>query len=378
MLSHFVVKFESFDVDGFTKAVRQYDVNGIILIWNYVGEIKVVQCPEHIRLRASYSYFRPGTWSDKRWYKWPALIVTMGRILTHVLIQDRIKHYHVGGGDVLLWMGQLAKFLGRIEKTSTTMEDWSAPRKYANFPSWLNDLKARLNDWLLIHMDTTVIVTPREIFEARNAYWQNRTLRNSILHDSAWAWFLDCKVKGPVETKTAKNIALLGTLRREFGLELMFSQLAELNAKYGMRLKIIGPEGPLSSEYRELARTMAVDEFVDWCGFVPTERLPQVLADCFCGINIQEHEDNYSRYVIAGRVVHYIQHLVVPVVSVYSGALVRTIASEELGLICQPTPQALKDAILDAFHNQSSFRARTLRFINHNPYRLQAGKIFGL
>lgn len=300
-------------------ALQAFDENGVIVTWNYTGALRIVQSPAGLGLRQNYRYFTPGTWTDNRWIKWPAQILVLSWILSRVLMRQRVRRCFIAGGDLLSWFAQIFKVFGRIEMTITTIEDWSRPAPQDTFYDRINKFKIFINDLLLTSMRTTVVVFPKEIFEARNAYWQNKTLKNSVLIDNQWAWFLE---KKGANAGNGRAICYLGTFRKNFGIEILFELLPDLNREHGFRLKMMGPEDDLYRHYKQLSFEMKVDSWIDWLGFVDSNNLETVLQDCFCGVNLQQLSANNSRYVINGRIIHFLQHLLVPVVTHYSGGIV--------------------------------------------------------
>ena len=170
MLSYMVVRFETFDSDAFLESFKKFDANGVIVTWNYGGDIKVVHSPPSIPLKKHYRYYRQGTISANRWLKWNLLFIQIIRIMVTVLLRHRVQTFFIGGGDVILWIAQLFKKMGRIKKTMTAMEDWSVPRPSPGIAFHVNRAKMLLNDWLIVRMDTTVIIYPKEIYDLRNAY----------------------------------------------------------------------------------------------------------------------------------------------------------------------------------------------------------------
>ncbi len=377
MLSYFVIKFDSFDADAWVRALQKHSLNGVILIWNYAGEISVRQCPQSIPLKSTYRYFTPGRWTENRWIKWTSLSVVLTWIMLQVFTRTKVDKFLFVGGDILIFVAQFFKKIGRINKTITVIEDWSLPKPTDDIFDTLNKFKLRLTDRLLTEMDITVIATPKALFEARNRYWKDRTLRNSVLVDNTWAWFLEGKRKRPVE-RSGSSICLLGAMRKNFGMEIIFALLPELNRELGVRLKIIGPPSPLYDEYKTLSGEMGIDSLIDWRGFVGSEKLAKELEDCFCGINIQELASNNSSFVPAGRLINYLQHYVVPVLSLHSGTVVQLVNQYKIGGVCEPTKDSVKHAIIEAYKDNTKFTENIARFLTENPYKVKTEHILNV
>ncbi|MES2965922.1 MAG: hypothetical protein V4760_18720 [Bdellovibrionota bacterium] len=367
-LSYFVITFESFDTEEFTRALRAFDQNGVIVVWNYSGRIRVVHAPDDLHLKNEARFFTPKTWTENRWVKWMSLAGTMGRLINDVLTQRTAKRFFLGGGDVILWIAQLYKMAGRIEKIVTTCEDWAMPERAHDFYDWVNRTKCLVNDWLMVKFGCRVIVFTREIYDLRNDYWNDRTKPGAVLFENKWASFLEKKAALP-EARPGRSICLLGSMRRNFGLEILFDLMLELNREHGIRLKVIGVESPLYREFKKACDDSGASQAIDWLGFVDNADLGTAVSDCFCGFDMQEKAENNSKWIVPGRIVNYLQHLIVPTISVHSGVIVNFVRDHRLGVVCQPERSEIKHAILDAFENYDSYAKNIDTFFETNPYK---------
>lgn len=363
MLDYLVVKFESFDTEGLIEHLTGQSKNGIILLLNYAGEIKVAHKPDRIPLAAKYRY-----WTPNRWIKWPLFFIRIFLVILSILRREKVDHFLIYGGDVVLWIAQVFKFAGRIERTTNVIEDWSLPMATDDIFVRLNKFKIKLNDYFMNCADTSVVVTNREIFEERNKYWNGQSARNSVLVDNHWTWFLRKRRDNSAKAGD-RYICSLGNLRENMGIEKIFELLPELRKEFGISFKVIGPETDMYRQYQKLAGEMGVSSFIVWKGFVAREDLAKELDECFCGINIQENADNNSRLVIAGRVVNYLENLVVPIISQHSGAIVKFVEDHKMGLICDGSKGSIRSAIVQALAERASYVRSIEEFIEKNPYK---------
>ncbi|MEK7355312.1 MAG: hypothetical protein AAB250_02615 [Bdellovibrionota bacterium] len=157
-------------------------------------------------------------------------------------------------------------------------------------------------------------------------------------------------------------------MRRNFGIEILFELLPELNREHGISLRVIGPESEIYREFKSRCDADGTSRFINWRGFVVSEDLSRELENCFCGYDMQENAVNNSKFVIAGRVVHYVQNLVVPVVSEHSGAIVPFLKARGLGVVCAPEKREIKRAILEAKESHSRYLDSIEAFLASNPY----------
>ena len=371
MLTYFVIVFETFDTEPLVRSLRTIEPSGVIVVWNYAGEIKIVECPERIGLRRHYRFFKTGNWTENRFVKWPRLLLTLGWIMTRILTAERVARFFVTGGDVLLWFAQLFKRLGRIQKTITTLEDWSLPIPQDTFFDRFNKRKLLFNDFILNQLDTTVLVMPKQIYDLRDTYWNGRTRSNSVLQEGKWAWFLGPRPRGP-RTRRGSSIALLGTVRENFGMDILLEILPRLHRELGMRLKVIGLESALYRHFKTKADAGPARDCIEWCGYVELADLPDALEDCFCGLNLQDLAENNSAAVVPGRVVHYLQEMVVPVVTPYSGAIVQILRQHQMGVICNADRDSIYAGIVDAHREHSRLVCGIEKFLSENPYGVSA------
>lgn len=367
MISHLVIKFESFDCAAFVEALRKESPNGLTIVWNYSGAIEFRQIPDRLYLPKIRSYFRPGGWNENRWIKWPSFLIKMSWIIAVVAIQTKIETFYIGGGDVLLWYAQIFKRLGRIQKTVSTMEDWSIPSPHQTFYERINRIKIALNDWILPRIDTKVLVFNREIFEARKRHLGEFATHNFLLMENQWAWFLKQLRQGSAP-KQRRTIVQIGTVRDHFGMQMLFDVMPTLHQELGVTLRFIGPENDIYRRYRQQSEKLGL-KGVDWRGFVSNSELPKALEDCFCGVNLQENPVNDSQLTIAGRVVQYLQYLVTPVMTVHSGALVPILSEKNLAIVISPDRDELIKAVRKAFVEQDQYAERMSKFLATNPYR---------
>jgi glycosyltransferase involved in cell wall biosynthesis len=369
VLSYLLLTFESFDTLALVAATKDYDPNGVIIVWNYNGEIQVVHSPPGLKLPLRFRYCTLGSVSENRWIKWPRLIFTITYLTYRIAFHSKIRRLFISGADVMAWLSQPLKLIGRVERLVITLEDWSDPRQTDGFIDSLNKVKAVLNDLFLMSTDTSIVAFTPQILEARRRFWGDLANRRTKLYPNKWAGFVQPRTSLPGR-RNRQSIALVGTLRKNFGIEMLFEILPELNSKYGLRLKVIGPEFESYREYQALAASLPCRDMIDWRGFVPNELIAGELEDCFCGYNIQELENNNSRLTIPGRVIHYLQSYVVPVVSPSSGAIVDFIKERKVGIICDPRPLATARAIEQTYLQNATYIDRIDQFFRNNPYRM--------
>jgi glycosyltransferase involved in cell wall biosynthesis len=93
-----------------------------------------------------------------------------------------------------------------------------------------------------------------------------------------------------------------GALNKGRGLEALLMAMQEIDLK----LKIAG-EGDLSSELREMAKSLGVADKVEFLGFVQPADLPELTAGAWLGLNLLENMGLSYYYSLANKCFDYIQ-----------------------------------------------------------------------
>lgn len=373
MLSYFILKCESWDVDAFIRDAAAFNKNGVIVVFDYGGCLTVVQCPDSIRLKKEYRYYRSGTWTASPWIKWSLFALQTSRIIYTCLLSTKVDRLIFEGADVTLWFTYPLIWSGRAKKVYNLISDWSLPERTDDLYDRLNKFKIWLNDIFMNRSSVQVIAVNRRCFEKRISYWGDKAKQNSTLIEHYWARLLE--KKGDYADAPLK-ICFLGNLRKNFGIEELFDALPELNREYGFTLKVIGPETKFYEHYKDLSQQMGISHLVDWRGFVPLSTFREELRDCFCGINTQMLSENTGANSIAGRVVNFWQYMLVPVVTSPSGSVVQYIERHKIGVVCAPTKDEIQKAIIKAHRERKTIVSNIESFLAKNPYQANFESVF--
>ncbi len=111
----------------------------------------------------------------------------------------------------------------------------------------------------------------------------------------------DEATKAPTPTETG-YLLYQGALNKGRGLEALLTAMQHINLK----LKIAG-EGDLSSELREMAKSLGVADKVEFLGFVKPADLPELTAGAWLGLNLLENMGLSYYYSLANKCFDYIQ-----------------------------------------------------------------------
>ncbi|MCW5909398.1 MAG: glycosyltransferase [Chitinophagales bacterium] len=96
-----------------------------------------------------------------------------------------------------------------------------------------------------------------------------------------------------------------GALNEGRGLENLLTAMQQLNCK----LKIAG-EGDLSEQLRAMAKTLDVENKVEFLGYLPPDKLKEVTRKAAIGINLLERTGDSYYYSLANKFFDYVQAMV--------------------------------------------------------------------
>lgn len=113
-----------------------------------------------------------------------------------------------------------------------------------------------------------------------------------------------------------------------------------------------------------LAKSNGVEERVDFLGFIEREQFKEVLADCFCGINVLTSAYSYSIKAMPSKIFDYLQYSLPVIVSKNLGPLVKVIEKHKLGIVINPNRDEFIKAVekLSLFHKE--YKKNIIAYIN--------------
>lgn len=150
------------------------------------------------------------------------------------------------------------------------------------------------------------------------------------------------------EPKAAEEIPTLlfcGRLIQRKGIDVLLKAMPLILAKREVKLVITG-EGDRKAEWQQLASDLALDQSVEFAGFVSNERLSELYRNCTAYVHPAIFDDKGDT---EGLGVVLIEALASnkPVIASAVGGIVDVILHEETGLLVpEKKPEALADAVL--------------------------------
>ena len=149
------------------------------------------------------------------------------------------------------------------------------------------------------------------------------------------------------------------------------SILSTLNAKYGIKFKIFGPNNSKRDNFQRNVREQGLKDLVEFHGWINMETDHQLIGDCFCGINLLEsRENNHSIFSIPGKLMHYMQNLIPPLITENSALPLFTelLKKNSWGISTELNSEKIKSSIQHLFKNQQFFRENLKQYAIDHPY----------
>ena len=245
-----------------------------------------------------------------------------------------------------------AKKLGLCETAIYCIGDWLVSKQEKNWIKYIgNNILWLAMDYIAASLNSVVIHNSRKIYLARNSYWGRKVIENEVIQFPP-----PININPNATDEKRFCIGFIGQVLENSGLELILPHLRTLNQKYGIQLKIAGPNTPFRGFIEQEIKRHDLGNIVELNGFIDLEEMYTFLNICFCGINLIKSEDSHSTYTIPGKLIQYLQGLTPILVTKHNGDFVQVTQENNLGLVIKPESQYIVPAIENLFKNQKEFR----------------------
>ena len=145
------------------------------------------------------------------------------------------------------------------------------------------------------------------------------------------------RFKPTVSTKKDKSFTLLtiGRLVPRKGIDTIINALPNITSEFPHVIYMIGGNGPEKNNLVQLAKTLKVNQHVQFLGFVPDEDLPRVYQDADIFIMLSHEENKES---IEGFGIVYLEASAsgLPIIASRSGGIVEAVIDGETGILIPP------------------------------------------
>lgn len=253
--------------------------------------------------------------------------------------------------SVLPW-----RWVGLIQKLIFYTIDYT-PIRFKN--RLLNKLYHWIDRLAAYGADTIWVLSPRMV-EARtqNGVDPSRAARSVVLPMGAK---LDRIKVLPTDKINRHQLIFVGHLLEKQGLQLVIEALPAIYAKVpDLKLVVIG-QGEYEKTLKQLAKDRAVDHLIDFKGFVKRHEDVETLL-CQSAIGLAPYlpdPASYTYYTDPGKPKLYLG-CGLPVIITTVPASAETIVKEEAGLIVEPSPRSIAEAIVKLLTDQTLYgRYRT-------------------
>lgn len=165
--------------------------------------------------------------------------------------------------------------------------------------------------------------------------------------------------------KKGHTIIYTGSLDKWSGLDIFIHSLALIRGRVpDVRLVILGKEWKdnfYNDEIRPLIEQEGLSDCVDFIGLKPYSELPSYLAQARIGV-IPNRLYDVRRYACPLKLFEYMS-AGLPVVCSDLGDMGKIVKDRQVGIACQPGPQAFADAVIQLFERPDWADAMRLRAI---------------
>ena len=221
-------------------------------------------------------------------------------------------------------------------------------------------------DYLAVSLNDLVVDNSPKITEMRTRHWKKDIVKRGIA-----PFPLPMQLNDKVNDGHRSNICFLGQVRECEGLSILLSILPTLNAKYGIKFKIFGPNNSKRDNFQRNVREQGLKDLVEFHGWINMETDHQLIGDCFCGINLLEsRENNHSIFSIPGKLMHYMQNLIPPLITENSALtlFIELLKKNSWGISTELNSEKIKSNIQHLFKNQQFFRENLKQYAIDHPY----------
>lgn len=359
-------KMDSSDSEFFVKDILKFSRNSIVLLFDF-EKISVVHKPDNVNLKIrKIPIFRVRNYRLFCMLS-PFFFVLNFLILFTFFLYLCLKYRPRAGWMENVFAGLiigLFRRLGLCGKAIYVPGDWLVNPKNESFLKFIgNNIVFPVTDYFACRFSDLVLHHSEAISDARVKFWGKKITRLEKPYIYRPRVKIDHEINGPKRNK----ICFLGQIRKDSGIDVMIDILRDLRKDVDMSLVIIGPKTHEYEAVKKRILTLQLDHCVKLYGFIETEDLPELLSDCFCGLNLLTSKDSYSSYALPGKLMHYIQHLLPVVVSEGIGYFSAVIKEHGLGRVIEAKPEEIKSALLELNRNYDSYKNNILTYISNFP-----------
>lgn len=360
-------KMYSYDTDAFVEDILRYSRNSILLV-HYFDKIVTQYKPPGVKLKANIINYINIRNQSMNYYFSPVvfLINIFLKCKLFLLICWKYQPKVCWMEDIYsaLFIGLLRKF-HLCKKSIYIPGDWVIT-SVSNKKLWsriANNLCFPILDYLCCKLNDIVVNHVEKIEQARYEYWGRRIAKKEKLY----SYKLQIRADDSNLDNKKNGICFIGNMREDSGLDIAIRSLVELRKRNDFIIKIIGPEGKYCEHLKKIPSIYNIEKYIEFLGFVETDKFGEILSECFCGINLITDINSYSYNTIPGKLIHYLQYLLPVIVTEGVGPFTACIQENGLGVVIEPSQDSFIEAVSTIYINQNQYRENIVRYINSMP-----------
>jgi hypothetical protein len=360
------IKFDSYDKDFFIKDALSYSKNSI-LMFNDFDFFRIIHKPDHVKKLPLTIGFR----NIAKSYFLNKLLVLFNIFLAKILLPTYLCIFYrpkicVTENPIICSIFGIAKKLGLCESIIYIGGDWFLSNRRKNPIKHIGILFLfYYPDYLAVSLSDLVVDFSPEVTKLRKLHWKKNIVKHGIVH-----FPVPMEINGNINDDHRNNICFLGAFRECSGFNILLSILPTLNKKYGIKVKLFGPDSYIRDNFQIKVREQGLGDLVEFYQWIDMKTEQKLINDCFCGINLLSSSiNNHSIFTTPGKLMHYMQNLIPPLITEHSASpqFIELLKNTDLGRVTRLDCEEMESSIEYLFKNQQFFRDNLRKYALYYP-----------
>jgi len=360
------LKWDSYDKNFFIKDALSYSRKSILMFRDF-EYFRLNHKPDHIKKLPLTIGFRCVAKS----YFLRKLLTLVNMFLTQILLPTYLCICYrpkvcISDSPLTGSVFGIAKKIGLCERIIYLGSDWFI----------LNRKKEPVNyffllflfyfpDYLSASLSDLVIDNSPEIKNLRELHWGRDLVKCGVA-----PFPVPIEINGSINDNHRNNICFLGDVRDSSGLNVLLSILPSLNKDYSIKIKIFGPSSTSRDNFQMKVREQGLDDLVEFYHWIDIKTEQNLINDCFCGVNLLSSGINkHSIFATPGKLIHYMQNLIPPLITQQSASptFIKLLEEKGWGLMTDLNPEKMRSGIEYLFNKQQYFRDNLKKYAIDYP-----------
>jgi len=371
-LDFFSYKFDSFDRTSFSQEALSYSSNSLLIFFNF-EEIFITHQPKGIKNIPKKIKIKFFSFNNKTLQKIFLPIFTLSH---YGLVFFFSLYICLRYRPNVVWTETpyaglafvIAKKLKLCKKFVFCAGDWLLTGKKRSLLSYVNvDIIWLYSDLICSKTCDLLLSYTQNISDLKKRHWKRKVAKLECIHFPP-----TLQINSKIKIVDRPGICFMGQVKEVKDFDIILTLLPELNRKYGVKLVVLGPVCNGYTELINLTKKLGVEKYTSFYPWVNSEKIHELMEKCFCGINLITSQNSYAQNTIPGKLMHYIQMLIPPIVTKENGPFADVIQGNDLGLVVEPSRTEIKQAIEKLFVSQAAYQEKITKYTaNQNSKSLQ-------